>query len=244
MELIAPQEQSKNHTRARQLTLACFSPPVMLATMAIEGALAIYVLARYRHGLFAKTAALLLVLLGIFQFAEYQVCGNQNADFWSRFGLVAITLLPIVGLQLISLVTKKHHFLAIGCAMAAVFALVFVFIPESVTNAFCGGNYVVFSGPTALYEFYGAYYFTFLMFAIWEALEAMHNNQKRILRQVLKWIIIGYLSFMIPMAIVYAIYAPARIAVASVMCGFAVVLAFILAFQIVPKYYRYRYQRK
>ena len=44
--------------------------------------------------------------------------------------------------------------------------------------------------------------------------------------------------------VVYAFYAPARVAVASVMCGFAVFLAFIIAFQIVPKYYDYAYGKR
>ena len=50
----------------------------MLATMAIEGALAIYVLLRYRNGRFAKVAAVLLILLGIFQLSEYQICGGSD----------------------------------------------------------------------------------------------------------------------------------------------------------------------
>ncbi len=229
--------------RPRSLTLYCFSPPVMLATMLIEGALAVYVLLRYRQGAFAKIAAILLVLLGIFQFSEYQVCGNQNPQFWSHFGLVAITLLPIVGLQLISFVTKRPRFLALGYAIAAVLALVFIFIPGSITGSYCGGNYVVFDGPTGLYEFYGAYYFTFLILAIWESLGVIRTTRDRVVRRVLHWFIAGYLSFMVPMGIVYTIYAPARVAVTSIMCGLAIVLALILALQIVPKYYAYLDER-
>ena len=50
--------------------------------------------------------------------------------------------------------------------------------------------------------------------------------------------VIGYLSFMLPMGIAYAFYEPARVAVASIMCGFALSLAFILALRIVPEYYK------
>lgn len=237
MKLIEPQEKSHG------LTLCCFSPPVMLATMATEGALAIYVLARYRHGAFAKIAAALLALLGIFQLSEFQVCGNHDPLFWSHFGLAAITLLPIVGLQLISYVTKKNRFLVVGCAIAGALALVFLFIPQTITGSLCGGNYVVFNGPTGLYEFYGAYYFVFLIFAVWRLLEAMREKTGRVIREVLRWFMIGYLSFMAPMGVIYAIYAPARVAVTSIMCGFAVILAIILAFQIVPKYYKYLYRQ-
>jgi hypothetical protein len=153
---------------------------------------------------------------------------------------VAITILPVVGLWLISFVTKKRHFIGVGMIIAFLFALIFIVIPQSVTGSFCGGNYVIFSAPAALYEFYGGYYFAFLIFAIWESLESMREQKNKKLRQILKWFILGYLSFMVPMGVVYAIYEPARIAVASIMCGFAVILAFIIAFQIVPKYYDYK----
>jgi hypothetical protein len=214
----------------------------MLATMLIESALAIYVFVRYRRGAFGKLATILILLLGFFQLSEYQVCGDQYPQFWSHFGLVAITLLPVIGLRLISFVTKKRRFLVGGYILAAVLALVFIFDPHSITESFCGGNYVIFSGPTALYQFFGVYYFAFLIFAIWELLETMRKNKNQFIRRVLQWFVVGYISFMAPMGIVYAFYAPARSAVTSIMCGFAVILAFIVAFQIVPEYYRYIYR--
>ena len=228
--------------KARGQIFYCFSPPVMLATMVIEGALALYILLRYRKGLFAKMAALLLVLLGIFQLSEYQVCGTHDPQFWSHFGFIAITLLPITGLQLVSLVSKKRHLFFIGYAIAIVISLVFFFVPQSVTGAYCGGNYIIFSGSAAIYEFFAAYYFVFLIFGIWEALEVMRETGKKMVHRILQWFIVGYLSFMLPMGIVYAFYAPARVAVTSIMCGFAVILAFIVAFLIVPKYYKYVYR--
>jgi len=216
----------------------------MLATMVVEGVLAIYVLLRYRKGRFAKVAALLLILLGIFQLSEYQICGSNDPQFWSRFGLMAITLLPVAGLRLISLVSKKRHFFFIGYGIAVALALVFLFAPQSVTGAYCGGNYIIFSGPAALYEFFGMYYFIFLVFGIWEALEVMRETGNKAVHRLLKWFIAGYLSFMLPMGVVYAFYAPARVAVTSIMCGFAVILAFIVAFLIVPKYYEYIYHSR
>jgi hypothetical protein len=219
-------------------TFYCFSPLIMLATMAVEGILAVYVLLRYREGRFAKVAAVLLVLLGIFQLSEYQICGSHDPQFWSHFGLVAITLLPVVGLRLVSLVSKKKHFFFIGYGIATALALIFVFVPQSITGAYCGGNYIIFSGPAALYTFFGMYYFVFLMLGIWEAVLIMRETPRKIVHRILRWFIIGYLSFMLPMGVAYAFYAPARAAVTSIMCGFAVILAFIVAFAIVPKYYQ------
>jgi hypothetical protein len=209
----------------------------MLATLLLEFGLAIYTLFRYRRGIFAKVAAAILVCLGIFQFSEYQICSANVPLVWSRVGLVVITLLPVLGLYLVSLINHNRHFLRFGYIIALLFVLVFIFVPKNTIMPVCGGNYVIFHGPQELYRFYGAYYFGFLMLAIWESL-AMHHTRSIRARRVLRLIVAGYLSFMLPMAIMYALYAPARWAVASIMCGFAIIFALILALKVVPKYYK------
>jgi hypothetical protein len=220
-------------------TLRCFTPPIMLATMIIETALAVYVLIRYRKGMFAKVSIALLLLLAAFQLAEYQICAGREPFFWSRFGLAAITFLPLLGLYLVSLISHKKHFLALGYTVAAAAIVLIVFIPRDMVDSQCGGNYVLFSGPEHFFHLYSVYYFGFLLLGIWEAVEAMGDFRAKTLRSTLRWVVIGDLSFMLPMGVVFAIYPPARLAVASIMCGFAVSLAFILAFRIVPRYYKY-----
>jgi hypothetical protein len=219
--------------------LYCFSPPVMMATLLIEFGLAVYTFFKYRQGLFGRVAATMLAALALFQLAEYQVCDSQDAVLWSRFGLSVITLLPVLGLYLISLISQRQHFLRLGYVVVTMFLLYFLFVPKETISSLCGGNYIIFSGPQALYQFYAAYYFGFLIFGIWESIEALNKVSHRALQAVLKWFVVGYLSFMLPMGLAYAIYPPARYAVASIMCGFAVTFAIILAFQIVPKYYKY-----
>jgi hypothetical protein len=218
-------------------TFYCFSPPVMLVTLVIEFGLAIYILLRYRKGIFGKVAAVTLICLGIFQFSEYQICSENAPLIWSRVGLVVITLLPVLGLYLVSLILHNRHFLRFGYTIALLFILIFILVPKNTITPTCGGNYVIFNGPQELYRFYSAYYFGFLMLAIWEALTMNHTHSIRRAR-ILRLIVAGYLSFMLPMAIVYAVFAPARWAVTSIMCGFAVIFALILALQVVPKYYK------
>ena len=211
----------------------------MLATMMIEGGLAVYTFFRYRKGLFGKVVVAVLLVLAAFQLSEFQICRDHSPMFWSRFGLVAVTLLPVLGLYLISLVSHKNHFLRFGYVAATAFVILIITAPKDMISSFCGGNYVIFSGSQELFHFFSAYYFSFLVLGIWESLEAFNVTRSKWLQRTLKWLVIGYLSFMLPMGIVYAIYPPARLAVASVMCGFALILSFILAFEIAPKYYRY-----
>jgi hypothetical protein len=225
----------------RGATLYCFSPPVMAATFAIEIVLAAFVFMRHRVTHFGKVAGAVLVLLAVFQFSEYQIC-TRTGDivlFWSRIGFVAITLLPISGLYLVSLVSHKQHFLKLGYATAIVFVVYFLFVPKAISGALCGGNYVTFNASNDFYQLYGFYYWGFLLLGIWEAIEKITSLKRQTrAKSVLKWLIVGYLSFMAPMGTMYLLFPATRNAVASIMCGFAITLAFILALKIVPSYNR------
>lgn len=209
----------------------CFTPEVMLATFFTEIALAIYVFFRYRLTLFGRLTVATLILLGLFQIAEYQVCASVQPVFWSRIGFVIITFLPILALHLISLVTGKNHFLKLGYTLMLVYIFIFLFAPKAITGATCGGNYIVFHTAQYLYQTYGAYYFGLLFLGIWEALENFNKNKR-----LLTWVIIGYGSFLMPMGIVYLLSPETLNAIPSIMCGFALILAFILAFKIAPIY--------
>ncbi len=213
----------------------------MVITFTLEAIFAVYTFIRYGTNRFGKIAALLLLLLGTFQLAESRICADASAFVWMRIGFVAITLLPVVGLYLVSLVSHKTHFLRLGYALAALFVVAFLFVPKVITGALCAGNYVIFNTNQSLYVLYGIYYLGFMLLAIWEALEKIHEpHVQSKTRTTLFWIIIGYLSFMLPMAATYIIIPSTRVAIASVMCGFALILAFILTFVIVPRFNRIR----
>ena len=103
----------------------------MIGTFVIEAILAVVTFLRYRATRFGSTACLVLVLLATFQYAEYRICTTTNHPIiWSRIGFVAITLLPLAGLYLVSLVSHKLHFLKLGYASAAAFVVYFIFVPK------------------------------------------------------------------------------------------------------------------
>lgn len=232
----------------------CFTPEVTLATFLIELGLAIYVFFRYQMTAFGRIVVFILLLLAGFQLAEFQVCNGVNPIFWSRIGFVIITFLPVLGLRMVALVTGKSHFLKFGYVLMAVYILIFAFAPKAINGAICGGNYIIFHTEQKLSWTYTAYYFGFLLLGIWEAIENISFNnkigtsdvpnievstfghRKSEYKNLLLWIIVGYGSFMIPMGIVYSLSPATRDAIPSVMCGFALILAFILAFKIAPKY--------
>jgi len=77
----------------------------------------------------------------------------------------------------------------------------------------------------------------FLVLGIWEALEKLSELKRPTqTASVLKWFIVGYLSFMGPMGFAYLFFPETRNGIASIMCGFAIVFALILSLKIVPFY--------
>jgi hypothetical protein len=211
----------------------------MIATLVIELVLAVLVFVRYRTTRFGRVSALILLLLATFQFAEYRICTPTDgaALLWSRIGFVAITLLPIAGLYLVSLVSRRPHFIKVGYVTCAAFILYFILVPKSISGAICGGNYVIFNLSNDLYRLYGFYYLGFLLLGMWESIEKISSLKHRTpSKRLLQWLIIGYMSFMAPMGAVYMLFPSTRNGVASIMCGFALVLALILAFKVVPDF--------
>ena len=222
----------------KRMTLYCFSPTVMILTFITEICLAIYAFIKSREKKSDLVIVLTLVFLALFQLAEYQICDGSNLILWSRIGFVAITFLPVLGIYLITKLNKKSYLFHFGIIVSIIFAFIFIFMPNSLENASCTGNYIIFDVNSAIMKFYGYYYFGFLLLGIWESIKGIKNEEnKEKVKTAFKWFIIGYLSFILPLTIVYIIIPATRVAVESIMCGFAVIFAFILTFKIAPIYY-------
>lgn len=219
-------------------TFYCFSPPIMIITFIVEMVLAIYTFIKSIKNKSDFGIVLVLLFLAIFQLSEYQICAHVSLLFWARLGLFAITFLPVLGIYLISKLSKKSHMLKIAFFLAIGFVAFFVLIPHTVKSVTCGGNYIIFDIKASIHNLYGYYYFGFLLLGIWEALRGIQDDtNKQKVKESLKWFIIGYLSFILPLTFVYIFIPITRMAVASIMCGFAVIFAFILTFKIAPIYH-------
>lgn len=227
-----------DNSTSEKSTFFCFTPVVMLITFFIEIALALYVFLRYRLSSFGRLVSLIILILALFQISEYQMCSADNSLFWARIGFVLITLLPALVLHLTSYITGKKHFLKLAYTLAATFIVIFLFAPKAITGAVCAGNYILFQTTQALYWTFGAYYFIFLFLGVWEIAEKLLDIKKRNVdtnkKYSLWWLLAGYLSFLLPMGIIYTITPETWNAIPSIMCGFAIILAFILAFKIAP----------
>lgn len=223
--------------------LYCFSPPVMIATFIVEILLAAYAFYESRKAKSDLGIVVSLLFLAVFQLSEFLICAGYDPLLWSRIGLFAITFLPIFGLYLISRLKEdipEKFMLRFGFFVAIGFVVMFLLMPQTVGGAKCDGNYIIFDISSDVHYLYGYYYFGFLLLGIWEALNGIRKDDKKRLSAVaLRWMIVGYISFILPLTLVYIFLPITRVGVASIMCGFAVIFAFILAFKIGPVYHEW-----
>lgn len=222
----------------------CFSPPVMLATLIIESCLAIYTFWRYKFNILTKLITSMLVCLAIFQLAEYFVCtgiGSMAAP-WSRVGFVAITALPPLGLHIMHILAGKSQRKLVYGAYATMvgYWLFFLLSPGAFTGHKCTGNYVIFQFTANVTGTYSVFYFGWLLAGIglgfrWaNQLMASGKSKLRQLQSV-QGLILGYLVFLVPSAISMVVKPEARRGIPSVLCGFAILLALVLTFYILPR---------
>ena len=211
----------------------------MLFTLTIEFLFALYVLisSKLRRSS-TIIITLILICLGIFQLAEFQVCGGDKTLYWMRLGYVAITLLPALGIHLISIVTKRRVARYLGYIIAAGFIWVFLFNPASIHTVACGGNYILINtNGVVASTYFPIYYSISLTIAILEILSLSpryKGREDKDSRNMVYWLLGGYASFLIPTAAVYLISPAARAGIPSIMCGFAILLSIILTFFVYP----------
>lgn len=214
----------------------------MLATFVIEVCLLLIV--AVKHGYkdpLHRLIAVMLFFLALFQLAEFYVCGGLgvNARLWSRIGFVAITMLPPLGLHLARNIagkqTVKSRILVVAAYFNAfVWALVLMFSSHVLTSYECAGNYAIFELGSPYGGQYFAYYFGWLVVAMIASYLWANRTKSKLARQRLYWLIFGYGTFMLPVAITAALNPDTMRALPSIMCGFAVIFALVLVFGIRP----------
>lgn len=219
-------------------TFYCFSPPVMIATFAIEIGLLLYTVIRYRMSPLTRLIAVTLFCLAFFQFAEFNVCeGSEGLNgFYSRLGFIAITLLPPLGIHLVQTIAGRgpKWLPWLAYASGLVYITIFGFNSAAFASNVCAGNYAVFNLMPQLGGYFFAYYYFWLLLAISMCLYfGLKGSQK--VREALALQAFGLLSFVLPTGIVNAVRPETIHAIPSVMCGFAVIYALILAFGITPR---------
>ena len=202
-----------------------------------------------------------------FQAAEFMVCGTEHFSGmdWARFGYLAITLLPPLGLNLAYEISGKKAGVLVKTSYltCVAFAVYFVFVSGSVFagDNTCRANYSVFNTPNGVATFlYALYYYGWLFVALFFCWNQISKISKEInhgilrlilsrskklnmiingenLRKILalKWLISGYVAFIMPTTIVNIINPSTIEGIPSIMCGFAVLMAITLIGFVAPR---------
>lgn len=212
----------------------------MLATFVIEIILLLIVVAKYSlRTARTRLIATMLLFLAIFQLAEYNVCGGMglHAAQWSRLGFIAITTLPPIGLHLALAIRGKQKewnklkLAAYGTGL--VWIVIFGFSNWAFSSYECAGNYAIFQMRSPFDTYYLLFYALWLSLTIMLSLFFMHEVGK-VRRRALELLVIGYLLFIFPTMIVMSLDRATIDGLPSIMCGFAIIFALILAFGIAP----------
>ncbi|MEI6850671.1 MAG: hypothetical protein WCK26_01760 [Candidatus Saccharibacteria bacterium] len=216
--------------------LFCFSPPVMLATLIIEFGFAIYVLWRYKMTSISRLAIAILVSLGTFQAAEYMICGGLGWTHieWARIGYVAITLLPALGIHMLVKLSGKKMPVLVSMAYASCIAFVTYYLVNAgaISGQVCYANYAVFYTNHASNQWFTAYYYGWLMIGTYLAWQWGIEQPKK--RKTLHAMMMGYLVFLVPTTAFNIINPLTLKGIPSIMCGFAVLLAFVIVLKVLP----------
>lgn len=183
-----------------------------------------------------RLVATMLFLLATFQISEYFVCGSDYSNnFWSRVGFVAITLLPPIGIHLIHTLAGKSWNNIVGSAygMAAAWVGVFAFFEHAFSGHQCAGNYIIFQVKPGLGGLYFTYYYLWLGIGTWLTYRYAKTVKKKD-KKSLYLLMTGYLTLLVPTTTVNLLRPETTEGVPSIMCGFAIVLATIVVFGIMP----------
>lgn len=215
------------------VTLYCFTPLVTLITFLVEIIFALYVWMRYSTHRFGRVAAVFLVLLSGFQISEYIICKGGSVEMWSRAGFICTVFLPILGIDFVLTVSGSKARLTLGYAIAFAYATLFAIMPGLFPVAQCTGKFVIFTtGLSALDISYALYYFAALFYGIGLMLDLSRNRKGP--REALRWLLLGYAAFMIPAFSLFIFVSVSRDGFPSILCGFAILMAFILVFKVLP----------
>ncbi len=213
----------------------CFNPFVTFLTGILEIVLAFFACIKYSKSSFGRIAAVALILLSIFQFAEYTICAGGNSILWNKAAYAASAFLPAIGIHLIAHALHHTRMTQIAYLLAAIIAMSILIIPGAFTATYCTGRFVVFQLSDPLRIAFGGHYALFILLGIIQLVQAIINKMGDY--ELNLWLLLGYLSFVIPTLIVYIIASSSRIAIPSIMCGFAVLLAIIIVGKVLPRYH-------
>ncbi|MBY9002205.1 MAG: hypothetical protein KGD64_14895 [Candidatus Heimdallarchaeota archaeon] len=209
---------------------------VSLIFFGIELAILIVVIIFNRDHPHFWSIVALLSLLQLYQLSEFLVCIGVNVGLITRIGFVVITFLPPIGYFLCTRIVKwKFPDYWLGFALALAFSVYFIVDSASVTFVDCNPFFATYQSsgvisisPTydlPISAMYGAFYHGSLLYSIWFLVEHLIWAKDKIENKYAVTVLIGFLVFMLPMLLMVIIFPQFAVAIASLLCKYALLLA-------------------
>lgn len=175
----------------------------------------------------------IMLLLQTYQLSEFLMCIGVAPNMVVRLAISIITFLPPTGYLLtIRVLQCKRKFIDIIYYLSLLFGTLlsfyYLFMDTTIVLQDCNPIYAVYQiGYPILY---GVYYYLVIFFALLVIFYQIIF--KGVLKHKLKGllILIGYISFLLPMAITLIVDPILIPAISSIMCKYAIILAIMLLF--------------
>ena len=193
----------------------------------IELCLLIIAVIKNRDHPFSIIIFSIMALLQIYQLTEFLLCIGIDENVVGRIAITSITLLPPAGYFLSVKLSNwrfREYWIVLSAGIA--FSLYYILLPNSISLVSCNPFYAIYSIPSGI--LYGVYYFGIILLSI--LLIAIQFARKNI-RYGSKGgigLLVGFLSFLIPMGLTVLIESSTIIAIPSIMCKYAILLAITL----------------
>jgi len=218
----------------------CFAPEVSFLVFLIEIILAAIVLVKKPRGKIGTVylmAALLLFLLGMYQFTEFMFCVSGNIALWGLIGFIIYTFLPVIGIHFTCILTEKKEFIR-GIFLLYIIPVLFstfaIFSENFISGGACSTIFIRVDRSLGdiLFLIYTFYYSIFVIL-IGILFKMTISEQKSLINKRIYSIgLIGVLSFTIPTLVLILIFPYLKIVFPSMMCEFALLFAVSIFFMI------------
>ncbi len=209
----------------------CYTPIVSLTTAIIEWLLAALILVYYTKSRLGKYGAVLLILLGCYQFSEFMLCVSGQAELWGTIAFLSYTFLPAIGLHAVLAFHKKKVHPILLYSLPVIFSIVALVKKPFIVHGSCETMFVTiltYFSRSSQWIFYAAYYFGFIITAI---LLLIHKREKGARGKACLAMLIAFVIMFIPTLILIGIFPALYIKFPSVLCHFALLTsaAFFIA---------------
>ncbi len=211
----------------------CFTPAISLTTAIIEFLVATFILIKYKKYIIPVFCAILIYVLGFYQFTEFMLCASNSAFLWAKLGFIAYTFLPAIGIHFALRLAKNKKYNYLVYIPPLFFSLWATFKTNFILGASCSKIFVtvnkafISQGHDLLSKIYLLYYFMFLLTIIIILFILVKKEKDKTIKQLTKLLgITMVITIAIPLILI-SISPSLKIHFPSIYCQFALIFTVI-----------------